>query len=615
MSRMKLATIACIAAVSLCASEPGIVISTPMAPPAWALLERELLRANSRAAEAFAEKYVDDKGYLLHYPRWGTLDGTDDAIETFHNWTLLHALGGSDSVLRLFRKALEGHYEQYKNVKTVTTEIAKDGAYYKEFLPMSDWFHNGEGMRGLTFLGLSDPGDRKFNERMRRFAGLYMNEDPEAQNYDPKVKIIRSIWNGSKGPMLRKATKEDWVGDPASGWFHFLHGAGGMSRMEDFAKAYPEMLAHCAEYLNSVGDHPLNLAATNLALNAYSLTHEAKYKNWLLEYVDAWKQRIEANGGNIPTNIGLDGTIGGEFGGKWYGGTYGWSFTIWSPEFKTMAHRNTFDAGMWPGFGNALLVSGDQKYVGTLRKQMDNLYAQARTTNGQLTIPQMYGDKGWYHWTRGLFHNRLTEIYMWSMDRRDLERIPKRDWIGYLEGEETDYPEKALRRDLERIRRQMERVRNDPTTPDTRLADYPMVMNPVSTEALVNLTTGGYLTGNIWTMHCRARYFDPVARRSGLPPDVAALVEKLSGTETVLTLVNTNQTDPRIVAVQAGGYAEHRWTGVTLDGKSTPLDTAVLTVRLAPGAGARLTLGTRRYANEPTFAQPWDRGWMVKAPR
>ena len=41
-----------------------------------------------------------------------------------------------------------------------------------------------------------------------------MNEDPEAPNYDAEKKIIRSIWNGSKGPMLEKATVYDWVGDP-----------------------------------------------------------------------------------------------------------------------------------------------------------------------------------------------------------------------------------------------------------------------------------------------------------------------------------------------------------------------------------------------------------------
>ena len=226
-------------------AQPVIDITTPMPPPEWALLERELLSANSIAVKKFADTYLDEGGYLLHTPRWGTLDGPDDAIETFANWTLLHALGASDSVLVLFKKALDGHLLQYKELKTVTTEVAKDGAYYKEFMPMSDWHHNGEGMQGFFFQGLSNPADVKFQKRMKRFAGFYMNEDPGAPNYDSKHKIIRSIWNGSRGPMLRMATKEDWVGDPMVGKFHILHSAAGRSKILDFEEAYPEMLEHC----------------------------------------------------------------------------------------------------------------------------------------------------------------------------------------------------------------------------------------------------------------------------------------------------------------------------------------------------------------------------------
>ena len=58
------------------------------------------------------------------------------------------------------------------------------------------------------------PRDAKYVERTRRFAGFYMDEDPEAKNYDPKHKIIKSMMNGSRGPMLRKATALDWAGDP-----------------------------------------------------------------------------------------------------------------------------------------------------------------------------------------------------------------------------------------------------------------------------------------------------------------------------------------------------------------------------------------------------------------
>src|SRR5919109_4884866 len=95
-------------AVLICAvhAEVTLVVKSPMPPPAWAVLERQLLRFNSEACERFAAKYVDERGYLLHTIRWGTLDGPDDAIETFFNWTLLHALGGSNSVLDLYKKAL-----------------------------------------------------------------------------------------------------------------------------------------------------------------------------------------------------------------------------------------------------------------------------------------------------------------------------------------------------------------------------------------------------------------------------------------------------------------------------------------------------------------------------
>ena len=94
MVRMFSLSLVTLGLCSLVWAEPAIVIKTPMPPPAWAVLERDLLRFNSEAVERFADKYVDDKGYLLHTIRWGTLDGPDDAIETFYNWTLLHALAG-----------------------------------------------------------------------------------------------------------------------------------------------------------------------------------------------------------------------------------------------------------------------------------------------------------------------------------------------------------------------------------------------------------------------------------------------------------------------------------------------------------------------------------------
>ena len=92
--------------------------------------------------------------------------------------------------------------------------MAVDGMYYKEFPVMFDWFHNGEGFSAFFLQGLSDPDDPQFQRRSRRFAGFYMDEDPQAKNYDPERKLIRSMFNGSRGPLLRKATGLDWAGDP-----------------------------------------------------------------------------------------------------------------------------------------------------------------------------------------------------------------------------------------------------------------------------------------------------------------------------------------------------------------------------------------------------------------
>ena len=74
------------------------------------------------------------------------------------------------------------------------------------------------------------------------------------------------------------------------------------------------------------GDVATNLLATSLVTNAYLLTGEQKYKTWVLEYVDAWRERALENGGLLPDNVGLSGEVGEYQNGKWYGGNYGWTW-------------------------------------------------------------------------------------------------------------------------------------------------------------------------------------------------------------------------------------------------------------------------------------------------
>jgi hypothetical protein len=576
-----------------------IRVATPIEPPPWALLERQLLRANARACEEFFDRYFDDRGFLECVERWGGDDGPDDAIENVNDWPTLHALGAPDSILRLYKKAWEGHLRQYTLARTKDVEFARDGMYYKEFPVCFDWMHNGEGLTVFNLQGLSDPRDPAFRRRVTRYAGFYMNEDPGAPNYDPKHKIIRSLFNGSRGPLMRKSTALDWAGDPIEVENRFRLGHG--------EKTYRQMLEHFKDYNDIVGDHPQNLSATTLALNAFMLTHDKKYKDWLLEYVGAWRQRMIDNGGIIPTNIGLDGTIGGETGGKWYGGVYGWGFSVVDPGTGQLAHRPRVVLGQI-GFGNAYMLTGDDRYIDPWRKQIDLVNAQKKMVDGRAMYPHMFGKDGWYAFAPRKYDIGALEVWYWSMRPEDRERLPTTGWLSYLDGKDPGYPERALRTDFGTIRRKVAAMRADTTTPDTRLADDPMAYNPATVGTLIQLTLGGIhqaSQGSI--LHCRLRHFDPEGRRAGLPEDVAALVDTLSADETTLTLVNVNQSEPRTVVVQAGGYAEHQFTYVVLEGREVRVDRPEMTVRLAPGAGARMVLKMRRYVNVPTMAFPWDR--------
>jgi hypothetical protein len=591
-------------AAGIWAGETTLSIRTPMSPPVWALLERELLRANAAACAEFSRRYHDERGYLRCVERWGGDDGPDDAIECCTDWPILHALGGPDHVLKRYKKAWEGHLRQYTAAKTKHVPFARDGMYFKEFPVTFDWLHNAEGLTPFNVQGLSDPYDRLFRQRVRRFAGFYLNEDKGAPNYDPKHKIIRSLFNGSRGPLLRKATAVDWAGDPieVENRFKLHHGE----------RNYKEMLEHFKDYNDVIGDHPLNLLSTTLALNAYMLGHEEKYRRWLLEYVGAWRERMIANEGIIPTNIGPDGKIGGAVGGKWYGGVYGWGFSVKVPQTGAIAHRNLHHKG-FIGFMNAYLLTADDRYVDVWRKQIDAINAHKKVVDDKVLYPTMHGERGWYAWVPSRYTRNARELYYLSMKPQDRARMAPDRWFAWLEGKDGRYPEDALRADLERVRQRVRAMRADTTTPDTRLADDPLPFGKANLSSLIELMLGGiYLDRNAAVLHCRLRYFDPKCRRAGLPEDVAALVEKLTADSATVTLVNVNQIDQRTVVVQAGGYGEHQFLSVEREGKKVVVNGTHFTVRLAAGAGVRLTIGMRRYANQPTMAFPWDRGWAME---
>jgi hypothetical protein len=460
-------------------------------------------------------------------------------------------------------------------------------------------------------MGLSIPQDATYHERARRFAGLYMAEDPDAPNYDPVHRIIRSMQNGSRGPMLRPATSIDWVGDPFEvKGFDALHGES----------SFEQFLAHYAEYTDVVGDHFLNLAATTLATNAYLLTGDQKYRRWVVEYMDAWLDRMRQNGGVIPSHVDLAGRVGGA-DGRWWGGAYGWGFSPVNPVTGQREDRNRIGWAL-AGFANALLVTGDRKYVDAWRDMMRAVNSHARQDGGRTQYPSMHGANGWYGWRDRPWDVGAVDVWYWSQRSDDMPRaggtwsppagigsyasLGTNGWLAFLRGENPSYPEQALQWDIDLIGKRLSAMRRDTTPPERRLADNMLDYNPAAAESLVQLMWGALMPGrNGGLVNARLRYFDPERRRAGVPEGVAALVSELSDTSTTVTLVNLDPSRPRSLIVQGGAYGEHQIVSVRHGGRTTDVGAPVVSVHLEPGSGARLVLGMRRYAHAPTLRHPW----------
>lgn len=637
-----------------------ITAATPtFPPPTWALLQRQLIDLMNKATEPFLRRYVRDNGELI----WreggtGSRDGADDFYESAYNWPLFYLLGGADHLLAEGQRIWDG----------ITRQLTRAGMVHQEYELGYDQFHQGESYIYFYFLCLADPANPVNRARAERFAGFYLNEDPDAPNYDPVHKIIRAAHNGSGGPRWGFSDQAE----PSYNWgpgmrvyglpYHDLDGIEQYDDLQD-----PENARRMGQAMHErmgQGDVAGNLIATSLVANAYLMTGEEKYRNWIVEYVDAWWARARANGGLLPDNVGLSGKVGEYMDGKWYGGLYGWT---WPHGYYNIGMAATV-AGI-----NAYLATGDATYLDLPRSQYDQIWAlgEERDTrelemslshhwlgssgeDGDDTVafvaPYRYGDHGWFDyqplspvyptaiwnvsqhaddWTR-IEALRSVEKYDW---RRVIPFRNKEDgghdqpWLRYLAGDNPTYPEEMLRATYASVCRRLALIAADDADLSQVNIHHWQEHNPIICEALVQLTLGApQIIYNGGLLHCRLRYYDADRQRPGLPPDVAALVETLEAARTVVTLVNLSPFTARNVIVQAGGFGEHRFGTVTYDQRTSdypgsqkryappPVETETITVgvnasllqvKLPPATQITLDLTTERYVNQAAYQQPF----------
>ena len=138
------------------------------------------------------------------------------------------------------------------------------------------------------------------------------------------------------------------------------------------------------------------------------------------------------------------------------------------------------------------------------------------------------------------------------------------------------------------------------------IADNPSPPTTVYTKGLTQVTMGApqsVYTGGL--LRATVRYFDTDRTRPGLPPDVAALVDKLGADSAGLQLVNLNAGETRNLIVQAGAFAEHEFVELAHEEQTIQVESKYFAVQLPPGTSIRLDVGMRRFAHRPTYAFPW----------
>ena len=459
-------------------------------PPAWALLQRQLIATMEEAADCFVDRYC--RSDLSTY----YVQDVDDIYEIMHNWGLFYALGADQRILDYalgFWNATTRYYEDSLDVHSPRHQFYM-AQLHNEFWNLnvpynSDFFHIGEGSQSFYDFGLADPSIEENIRRATRFAGLYMGENPEAPNYDPEHRIIRSPYHGSEGPLHRAGSKvpllhslgettgdielvKAWLDHPNYGglmhrsivrdWDRWKKGNVQHVGVDTHHMLYPTIkdlepdwwedadrrreVVEVFEAMALDNDVPENLGATAMVTNAYLYTGDDKYRRWVLDYVEAWLERTKKNGGIIPDNIGPNGVIGEHRDGQWWGGVKGWA---------SERGGSGLLISVAIGAECAHLLTGDTSYLELLRSQTDGLLERSKTgDDGDLMVPMRYGfapraETGdgsakpeWRDFAK-LSVYELSHLYHASMSEQDRTTItrlrdgdPHRDWNGV--GNERD---------------------------------------------------------------------------------------------------------------------------------------------------------------------------------
>ena len=543
----------------------------------------------------------------------------------------------------------------------------------------------------LYHLLLANPAHRKTRERVLKLAQYHFSENPAGfeSNYDPEHRVFKTSCFGANGPAWdyydRPIPHSHWMDsyDMALIDVPGVHTCLDLLDPEKaarYGKVYSERMKHC--------DTISNLLSTSLAACAFALTGDAQYRDFITDYVGAWRER--AQGYPVPAdNAGTRGRVGETLEGRFYGAHFGW------------AH-----VGGIHFIGDSLIVGGENERLitgragaldwardtyaylidrfGVPQKDGGVLFPGKRRDPGSeinflssadipFTVSSDRGPgirryvqnaEGWYgyttavpsHWGHIFAASKSLSDYMrmeailppgkLRISRENLTSKDKGGQYGafarYLAGGDPAYPEDILRYTLDVFHAQNAILEKEKSGASARLGFAPdgegeweilrritaelhekhhlpyddsvihsyyqtflLYRQPLSVEGLMNLTMGAMLPiYNGGLIQAEARWFDMDRRRPGLCEGCAALIGSIDSGGFTVTLANIG-TRSHTLCLQGGAYGEHEILSVESEGEKQVVNGKWACFTLSPGTVVTLRVNLRRWANAPSFEEPY----------
>ena len=357
------------------------------------------------------------------------------------------------------------------------------------------------------------------------------------------------------------------------------------------------------------GDTAVNLAATGLAANAWLYGHEDRFRDWVLEYVDAWRERAAANGGVLPDNVGPSGRVGELHGGALVRRKLRLGLAARRLQRRRGRRRRRRSTRCWSPARRPARPRPRHRSTPSLRHGMPRHGRGSRREHrDRLGRAELGVDERPRHcWcptgtaTAGWFDFQPPQlglsVWLWHAargehaDRDRLDRLRKAsgyDWATYGASATRRRPgtrrrgwstcaatTPASRRRCWRRARPGAAAhgadRRGPAAPDACHVHHWQRLNPVLTEALLQLATGTpQVLYNGGLLPTRLAYFDadtppprPAARcrRPGRPRRADGRARR--------TGAHRGDERTRRVVVQAGAFGEHRSPGPSSPPPST----------------------------------------------